>query len=56
MTGAYSSQPNNGTQTVTIGGTVTTSDQLTITVYDHGLTQGYEAITYTVQKTNAINC
>ena len=33
VTGAYASQPNNGTQTVTIGGTITTGDQLTITVY-----------------------
>lgn len=40
--------PPNGVQTATIGGTKTTSDVLTITVYDPGLSGGSKAINYTV--------
>ena len=54
VTGAYSSQPNNGAQTVTIGGTITSSDQLTITVYDHGLPQAYEPVSYTVASSDTL--
>ncbi len=53
-TGAYASQPNNGTQTVTIGGTITSGDQLTITVYDHGLPQAYEPVSYTVASSDTL--
>jgi len=38
----------NGVQMAAIGGTVTTSDALTITVYDAALSGGSKAITYTV--------
>lgn len=55
VTGAYASQPNNGTQTVTIGGTVTTGDQLTITVYNYGLTQAYETVSYTVASSDTLS-
>ena len=40
--------PANGTQTAVIGGTKTTGNTLTITVYDAGLSGGSKAITYTV--------
>ncbi|MCW5824878.1 MAG: LysM peptidoglycan-binding domain-containing protein [Cyanobacteria bacterium TGS_CYA1] len=40
--------PPNGVQTAIIGGTKTTSDVLTITVYDPGLSGGSKAINYTV--------
>ncbi|MBX9951070.1 MAG: hypothetical protein K2Y39_18005 [Candidatus Obscuribacterales bacterium] len=41
--------PPNGTQTAIIGGTKTTGNVLTITVYDAGLAGGSKAINYTVQ-------
>ena len=41
--------PPNGTQTAAVGGTKTTGDVLTITVYDAGLAGGSKAINYTVQ-------
>jgi RHS repeat-associated protein len=40
--------PPNGTQTAVIGGTKTTGDVLTLTVYDAGLSGGSEAVAYTV--------
>lgn len=40
--------PPNGVQTATIGGTKTTSDVLTVTVYDAGLSGGSKAINHTV--------
>ncbi|MBK9617558.1 MAG: LysM peptidoglycan-binding domain-containing protein [Candidatus Obscuribacter sp.] len=40
--------PQNGTQTVVIGGTKTTGDVLTLTIYDAGLSGGSEAVAYTV--------
>jgi len=40
--------PQNGTQTAVIGGTKTTGDVLTLTVYDAGLSGGSEAVAYTV--------
>lgn len=39
----------NGTQTATIGGTVTAGDTVTITIIDSGLSGGQKAINYTVQ-------
>ncbi|MBP9092306.1 hypothetical protein KBI23_14855 [bacterium] len=38
----------NGPQTIAIGGSKTTSDTITITVYDAGLAGGLKAVTYTV--------
>jgi RHS repeat-associated protein len=38
----------NGPQTIAIGGTKTTGDTITITVYDAGLAGGLKAVTYTV--------
>ncbi len=38
----------NGPQTIAIGGSKTTGDTITITVYDAGLAGGLKAITYTV--------
>ena len=40
--------PMNGTQTVAVGGTKRTSDVLTITVFDAGLTGAQQSISYTV--------
>ena len=40
--------PVNGTQTVSVGGTKTTGDVLTVTVYDPALTGGSKGINYTV--------
>lgn len=40
--------PVNGVQTASIGGTKTTGDILTVTVFDPGLTGGSKAIAYTV--------
>ncbi len=40
--------PHNGTQTAVIGGTKTTGDTLTVTVYDAGLAGGSKPINYTV--------
>jgi RHS repeat-associated protein len=40
--------PVNGIQTAVIGGTKTTGDTITITVYDAGLPGGLQSITYTV--------
>jgi RHS repeat-associated protein len=37
-------------QTARIGGTKTTGDTITVTVYDPGLSGGQEAVTYTVQS------
>lgn len=42
--------PQNGVQTAVIGGTKTTSDTLTITVYDAGLSGGSKAVDYVVQS------
>ncbi|MGD9680433.1 MAG: RHS repeat domain-containing protein [Candidatus Obscuribacterales bacterium] len=42
--------PQNGVQTAVIGGTKTTSDTLTITVYDAGLSSGSKAVDYVVQS------
>lgn len=44
----------NGTQTAVIGGTKTTGNTLTITVYDAGLTGGTESVTYTVLSTDTL--
>ncbi len=41
--------PPNGTQTAVIGGTKTTGNVLTVTVYDAGLAGGSKAINYSVQ-------
>jgi RHS repeat-associated protein len=38
----------NGPQTIAIGGSKTTGDTITITVYDAGLAGGLKAVTYTV--------
>lgn len=40
--------PENGIQTAVVGGTKTTGDVLTITVYDAGLSGGSEAVAYTI--------
>ena len=40
--------PPNGAQTAVIGGTKTTGDVLTLTVYDAGLSGGSEAVAHTV--------
>ncbi|MBS1996705.1 MAG: hypothetical protein JSS86_10355, partial [Cyanobacteria bacterium SZAS LIN-2] len=40
--------PANGTETAYIGGTKTTGNVLTLTVYDAGLATGSQAVTYTV--------
>jgi RHS repeat-associated protein len=42
------SLPPNGTQTAAIGGSKTTGDVLTITVFDAGLSGGSEPVNYTV--------
>ncbi|MBP6350904.1 MAG: LysM peptidoglycan-binding domain-containing protein, partial [Candidatus Obscuribacter sp.] len=47
--------PPNGTQTAVIGGTKTTGDVLTMTVYDAGLSGGSEAVAYTVQSGDTLN-
>lgn len=39
----------NGSQTATIGGTITASDTVTITIIDSGLSGGQKAVNYTVQ-------
>ena len=45
---AVISLPVNGTQTAAIGGTKTTGNVLTLTVYDAGLAGGKETVNYTV--------
>ncbi|MBZ0185654.1 MAG: hypothetical protein K8F91_05325, partial [Candidatus Obscuribacterales bacterium] len=40
--------PQNGVQTAVIGGTITTSDVVTVTVHDQGLTGGSKAASHTV--------
>jgi len=42
----------NGPQTIAIGGTQTSGNVITVTVFDAGLTNGYETVTYTVGSTN----
>jgi RHS repeat-associated protein len=45
---------NNGNTTVTVGGTKTTGDQLTITAYNPSLAAGPESLTYTVLSTDTL--
>jgi len=45
----------NGPQTIAIGGTKTTGDTITITVYDAGLAGGLRAVTYTVLAGDTLN-
>ena len=47
--------PVNGTQTAVIGGTKTTGNTLTLTVYDAGLSGGAKAITYTVLAADTLS-
>ncbi len=47
--------PANGTVTAVIGGTKTTGNVLTITVYDAGLSGGSKAVNYTVQSGDTLN-
>lgn len=47
--------PANGTQTAVIGGSKTTSDIVTITVFDSGLPGGNKAINYTVQSSDTLS-
>jgi RHS repeat-associated protein len=44
----------NGIETAAIGGSKTTGDTVTITVYDPGLSGGSKAETYTVQSTDTL--
>ena len=44
----------NGTQTAAIGGTKSTGDVLTISVYDAGLSGGQESVSYTVQSSDTL--
>ena len=46
--------PANGIQTAVIGGTKTTGNVLTVTVYDAGLTSGSEAVNYTVAAADTL--
>ena len=46
--------PCNNVQTVVVGGTTTSGDLLTITVYDIGLTNGFKSIIYTVKTDDTI--
>jgi RHS repeat-associated protein len=47
--------PVNGTQTAVVGGTKTTGDTITVTVYDAALTGGSKANTYTVLAGDTLN-
>ncbi len=44
----------NGTENISIGGTKTTGDTLTLTVTDAGLSGGTESVTYTVLSTDTL--
>ena len=46
--------PANGTTTAAIGGTAHSTDVLTLTVYDAGLTGGSEPVSYTVSSTDTL--
>ena len=45
----------NGTKTMLLGGSATTSDSLTVTVNDIGLSGGTEAVNYTVPGSSSIS-